>query len=65
MKVAAIAAGSNITGTLVDVDRIAVMCHKYGTIACFDYAAAMPYVSINMSGITDMNGVFPATKPED
>ena len=27
LKVAAISAGSNITGTLVDTDRVAVMCH--------------------------------------
>jgi selenocysteine lyase/cysteine desulfurase len=52
LKVAAISAGSNITGTLVDVDRVAVLCHKMGTYACFDYAAVAPYVPINMNGIT-------------
>ena len=62
---AAITAGSNITGTLVDVDKVAVMCHKYGTFACFDYAGVMPYVTINMNGPTDMNGIFPPVKPED
>jgi selenocysteine lyase/cysteine desulfurase len=56
LKVAAISAGSNITGTLVDVDRIAVLCHKYGTLATFDYAAVMPYTSINMNGMTESYG---------
>ena len=26
------------------------MCHKYGTLACFDYAAVGPYIDINMKG---------------
>ena len=52
MKVAAISAGNNITGSLVDVDRLAVLCHKYGTLACFDYAAVVPYVPVNMQGVT-------------
>ena len=52
LKVAAISAGNNITGTLVDVDRVAVLCHRYGTLACLDYAAVIPYVSVNMQGVT-------------
>ena len=52
LKVAAISAGNNITGTLVDVDRVAVLCHKYGTLACFDYAAVVPYVPVNLGGVT-------------
>ena len=59
MKVAAISAGSNITGTLVDVDRVSVLCHKLGTLAIFDYAAVMPYISLNMNGLTDLCSVFP------
>ena len=50
MKVGSFIAGSNITGTIFDVDRIAVMCHKSGFLACFDYAATCPYVDINMNG---------------
>jgi selenocysteine lyase/cysteine desulfurase len=59
LKVATISAGSNVTGTLIDVDRVAVLCHLYGTLACFDYAAVIPYVSINMNGPTpDMEIYF-------
>ena len=50
LKVGAFIAGSNITGTLFDVDRIAVMCHKSTFLVCFDYAATCPYVDINMNG---------------
>ena len=50
LKIGAFSAGSNITGTLFDVDRLAQICHTYGARACFDYAAVSPYVNINMSG---------------
>ena len=51
-----------MTGTLVDVDRVAVLCHKYGTLVALDYAAAMPYVSINMNGVSEFHGNFPKIK---
>ena len=53
LKIGAFSAGSNITGILFDVDRIAVMLHKAHALAVFDYAAVAPYVSINMKGITE------------
>jgi selenocysteine lyase/cysteine desulfurase len=52
LKVAAITAGNNITGSLVDVDRVAVLCHRWGFKAVFDYAAVAPYVPINVGGVT-------------
>lgn len=53
LKVGTFSAGSNITGNVYQTDRIAVMCHKYNTLACFDYAAIAPYVDINMNGMTN------------
>jgi len=50
LKVGAFCAGSNLTGTLFDTDRISIICHQYGCLATFDYAAAAPYVEINMNG---------------
>lgn len=44
LKICAVSAGSNITGNLFDVDRIAVSCHKNDSLAVFDYAAVAPYV---------------------
>ena len=52
LKVSSFASGSNVTGSLFDMDRIAVMCHKAGFLACFDCAATCPYQDINMNGIT-------------
>ena len=57
LKVGSFSAGSNITGTLVDVDRIAIMCHQFQCLASFDYAAVAPYVEINMNGVSQ-NRVF-------
>ena len=42
-------AASNVTGILTDVDDIAILMHKYGGLAFFDYAAAAPYVRIDMN----------------
>ena len=47
-----LSAGSNISGTLVDVDRAAILCHKFETLAIFDYAAVSPYLPINVGGIS-------------
>ena len=68
LKVATLSAGSNITGTLVDVDRAAVLCHKYGTLAIFDYAAVSPYTEINMKDVTpslSSNHGFPQVPAAD
>jgi len=50
LKVGAFNAGSNLTGHLMDCDRIAILCHSYNCLATFDYAAVAPYVEINMNG---------------
>jgi len=48
------------------VDRIAIMCHKAGFLAIFDYAAACPYVPMNMNGYTDLNPeTFMKLPPEE
>ena len=67
LKVGSFSAGSNITGTVFDVDRIAVMCHKAGFLACFDYAATCPYQDINMNGITKhgFGDAFPSVSSDD
>jgi selenocysteine lyase/cysteine desulfurase len=53
VKIGSFSAGSNITGQLFDTDRLAIMCHKYDTLAIFDYAAVAPYVEINMNGVSE------------
>ena len=42
-------AASNVTGIKTDVRKVAALLHKYGAMACFDYAACAPYVDIDMN----------------
>jgi selenocysteine lyase/cysteine desulfurase len=44
----AISAASNVTGVLTDVRAVARILHAQGALACLDYAAAGPYVPIDM-----------------
>ncbi len=48
LKIGSFSAASNVTGLLTDVDAIAEILHRHGAYACFDYAAAGPYVPIDM-----------------
>ncbi len=48
LKIGAFSAASNVTGILSDVPRLAATLHRYGAYACVDYAAAAPYVPIDM-----------------
>ncbi len=47
--IGAFSAASNVTGMRSDVHKIATILHRFGAIACFDYAAAAPYVEIDMN----------------
>jgi len=48
-KVGAFSAASNITGILCDVKRLTSLLHSYNALAFFDYAAAGPYIKIDMN----------------
>lgn len=48
LKIGSFSAASNVTGILTDVSAIAEVLHRHGACACFDYAAAGPYVPIDM-----------------
>ena len=50
LKIGSFSAGSNITGTLVDTDRIAIICHENNFLAFFDYAAVAPYIENSAGG---------------
>jgi selenocysteine lyase/cysteine desulfurase len=49
MRIGSFSAASNVTGMRSDVRKIASLLHRYGAIACFDYAACAPYVDIDMN----------------
>jgi selenocysteine lyase/cysteine desulfurase len=46
--IGAFSAASNVTGLLTDVRAVARTLHRAGALAVFDYAAAAPYVPIDM-----------------
>ena len=48
IKIGSFTASSNITGLLLDVDRIASMVHKEHGFVFFDYAAGSPYLKIDL-----------------
>ena len=48
IKIGTFSAASNVTGILANVDELARVMHAHGGYAFFDYAAAAPYVEIDM-----------------
>ena len=53
MKIGSFSAASNVTGLLTDVDGITRLLHRYDALSFWDYAAAGPYVDINVSNSRD------------
>jgi selenocysteine lyase/cysteine desulfurase len=53
-------AASNVTGIRSDVRAITALLHRYGAIACFDYAACAPYVDIDMNPAPKYEGEDPS-----
>ncbi len=47
-RLGAFSAASNVTGVISDVRAISKLLHQHGATAFFDYAAAGPYVEIDM-----------------
>ncbi len=53
LRIGSFSAASNVTGILSDVDAIARLLHAHGALSFWDYAAAAPYVGIDMRPGTD------------
>ncbi|MGI8415155.1 MAG: aminotransferase class V-fold PLP-dependent enzyme [Nakamurella sp.] len=49
VKIGSFSAASNVTGILTDTCRIASLLHGYGALSFWDFAAAGPYVDIDMT----------------
>lgn len=47
-RLGAFSAASNVTGVITDVAQVARILHRNGAMVVFDYAAAGPYVPIDM-----------------
>ncbi len=58
LRVGSFSAASNVTGILSDVEGVSRLLHQHGALACWDYAAAGPYVNIDMNGPEPLDAVF-------
>jgi selenocysteine lyase/cysteine desulfurase len=48
LKIGSFSAASNVTGIVSDTHRISALLHEHGALACWDFAAAGPYIEIEM-----------------
>ncbi|QDV09119.1 putative cysteine desulfurase [Planctomycetes bacterium Poly30] len=53
-------AASNVTGIITDTAAISTLLHRHGALAFWDYAAAAPYVKIDMGSAEDGPGYLDA-----
>ena len=49
VKIGSFSAASNVTGIISDVAAISILLHKHGALSFWDFAAAGPYVDIDMN----------------
>ena len=52
LRIGSFSAASNVTGILSDTRAIAALLHRHGALSFWDFAAAAPYVDIDMGGRT-------------
>ncbi len=50
LLIGSFSAASNVTGIITDCAAVSALLHRYGAYAFWDFAAAAPYVDINMGG---------------
>ncbi|WP_353826555.1 aminotransferase class V-fold PLP-dependent enzyme [Agromyces sp. SYSU T0242] len=48
LKIGSFSAASNVTGIVTDTSRISALLHAHGALSFWDFAAAAPYVDIEM-----------------
>ncbi len=50
LRIGSFSAASNVTGIVSNTEAISALLHRHGALAFWDYAAAAPYVGIDMAG---------------
>ena len=50
LRIGSFSAASNVTGILTDTEAVSALLHEHDALSFWDYAAAAPYVSIQMGG---------------
>jgi selenocysteine lyase/cysteine desulfurase len=58
LRIGSFSAASNVTGVRSDVPAVTALLKQHGALAFWDYAAAAPYVGIDMNGATPLDAVF-------
>ena len=58
LLIGSFSAASNVTGIKSDVAGVTAVLKRHGALAFWDYAAAGPYVGIDMNGATPLDAVF-------
>src|SRR5438874_1796267 len=53
VRIGSFSAASNVTGILSDTAAIATLLHEYGALSFWDYAAAAPYLPVEMGSRQD------------
>lgn len=53
LKIGSFSAASNVTGIVTDVDAVSILLHRHGALAFWDYAAAGPYLPIDVNPVPD------------
>ena len=52
LRIGSFSAASNVTGILSDTAGISTLLHEHGALSIWDFAAAAPYIAIDMYGAT-------------
>ena len=58
LLIGSFSAASNVTGIKSDIAAITKMLKQYSALTFWDYAAAAPYVDINMNGASPKDAIF-------
>ncbi|MGQ0848686.1 MAG: aminotransferase class V-fold PLP-dependent enzyme [Actinomycetota bacterium] len=48
LRIGSFSAASNVTGIITDTSAVSTLLHRYGALSFWDFAAAAPYVGIDM-----------------
>jgi len=58
LLIGSFSAGSNVTGVKSNVGEVSALLRRHGALAFWDYAAAAPYVGIDMQDDVPLDAVF-------
>jgi selenocysteine lyase/cysteine desulfurase len=58
LKIGSFSAASNVTGIITDTTGISALLHRHGALALWDFAAAGPYVDIDMQAPADEQAAY-------